>query len=174
MKKKTMSIVLAVLTAAWLAMPVSANSSWVWISESRPNDLLPFVIVGTLFIEISAIRFAAGVRSTGKIVAVTVLANLVSFAVPYLLMYIDVAAENSTVHDSNPFTLKDRMEKLPFYTVGLSFLIMTVVFELPIVYNALKKQTDNRKRLAIVIVAANVVTTVLTAVVERTFCYGSW
>ena len=36
-----------------------ANSSWVWISETRPYDVLPWVAIGTLIIEtISLIVFA--------------------------------------------------------------------------------------------------------------------
>lgn len=174
MNKKATGFVLAVLAAAWFSMPVSANSSWVWISEKRPDDLLPFVIAATLLIEITAIRFMAGIKKTVKVIAVTVLANLISFAAPYLLMYMEVASENATVKDSDPFTLEDMMIKLPFYTVGFSFLFMTVVCELPIVYNVLKKHTENKKRLAIVIIAANAATTAVTAVAERTLCYGRW
>ena len=49
-----------------------------------------------------------------------------------------------------------------------------VACEMPIVYNILKKDTEQRKKLFLVIIGSNVLTTVLTAVVERTLCYGRW
>ena len=171
-KKKTICF-LTILTLLWFSpITVSANSSWVWISKTRPYDLLPFVIAGTLLIEILAVRFVAGINNFKKIIPVTVISNLVSFAAPYLLMYITVQRENSTISDGIPFTLEDTLEKLPFYTVGLAFLFMTLACELPIVYIVLRKETEHRKKLALAIIGSNLLTTILTAVVERTLCYG--
>lgn len=45
-----------------IGMPVSANSSWVWISQTRPYDVLPWVALVT---------------------------NLLSFAAPYVLYSFD-------------------------------------------------------------------------------------
>ena len=171
-RKKPISF-LAILTLLWFSsITASANSSWVWISKTRPYDLLPFVIAGTLLIEIFAVRFVAGIKNFIKIIPVTVISNLVSFAAPYLFMFISVQRENSTISDGIPFTLEDTLEKLPFYTVGLAFLFMTLACELPIVYIVLKKETEHRKKLALAIIGSNLLTTILTAVVERTLCYG--
>ena len=171
--KKSTIFFLTILTLLWFSpITASANSSWVWISGTRPYDLLPFVIAGTLLIEIFAVRFVAGINNFKKIIPVTVLSNLVSFAAPYLLMFIIVQRENSTISDGSPYTFEDALEKWPFYTVGLVFLFMTLACELPIVYNVLKKETEHRKRLALVIIGSNFLTTVLTAIVERTMCYG--
>ena len=174
-KKKTICFS-AILTLFWFSsITAFANSSWVWISETRPDDLLPFVITGTLLIEILAVRFVAGIKKIQKVIPVTVIANLVSFAAPYFLMAMMVQMDNSTVPDGETlYTVKETLEKWPTYTVGLSFLIMTLACEMPIVYNALKKETDHHKKLALVIIGANFLTTVLTAVVERTLCYGRW
>ena len=171
--KKILICFLTILTLFWFS-PITAyaNSSWMWISKTRPYDLLPFVITGTLLIEILAVRFVAGIKRFIKIIPITVISNLVSFAVPYLLMFVTVQMENSTISDGIPYTLEDALEKWPFYTVGLTFLFMTLACELPIVYNVLKKETEHRKRLALVIIGSNLLTTVLTAVVERTLCYG--
>ena len=173
--KKIIIFFSTILTLFWFS-PITAyaNSSWVWISTTRPYDLLPFVIAGTLLIEILAVRLVAGIKNYKKTIPVTVISNLVSFAAPYLLMFITVQMENSTISDGSPFTLEDTLDKLPIYTVGLAFLFMTLACELPIVYNVLKKETDHRKRLALVIIGSNFLTTVLTAVVERTLCYGRW
>ena len=171
--KKILICFLTIMTLFWFS-PITAyaNSSWMWISKTRPYDLLPFVITGTLLIEILAVRFVAGIKRFIKIIPITVISNLVSFAVPYLLMFVTVQMENSTISDGSPYTLEDALEKLPFYTVCLTFLFMTLACELPIVYNVLKKETEHRKRLALVIIGSNLLTTVLTAVVERTLCYG--
>ncbi|MCH5263601.1 MAG: hypothetical protein J1F42_11855 [Lachnospiraceae bacterium] len=176
MKNKKIIICFStILTLLWF-FPITAfaNSSWMWISETRPDDLLPFVIAGTLLIEILAVRFVAGINNFKKIIPVTVISNLVSFVAPYLLMFITVQTENSTVSNGTLFTFKDALEKWPFYTVGLAFLIMTLACEMPIVYNVLKKETKHRKKLASVIIGSNLLTTVLTAIVERTLCYGRW
>lgn len=165
---RTASAFAASVAAFWiLAVHASANSSWVWLTESRPNDLLPFAIAGTLIAEILAVRFAAGIKKTFKVAAVTVIANLVSFAAPYLCIYINAS-------DEPDHSMRDFMNKMPFYTVGAAFLFMTLVCEIPIVYNALKKHTDSKIRLAIVIAAANIVTTAAVAVIERKLCYGQW
>ena len=176
MKNKKIIICFStMLTLFWL-FPITAyaNSSWMWISETRPYDLLPFVIAGTLLIEILAVRFVAGINNLKKIIPVTVISNLVSFAAPYLLLFITVQSENSTISDGIPYTVGYELETLPIYTVGLAFLFMTLACELPITYNVLKKETEHRKRLALVIIGSNLLTTVLTAVVERVLCYGNW
>lgn len=166
----------AILTLLCLSsITAFANSSWVWISETRPDDLLPFVIAGTLIIEILAVRCVAGIKKLRKIIPVTVIANLVSFAMPYFLVAVTVQMENETVPDGEIlYTVEEVLEKWPTYTVGLSFLIMTLACEMPIVYNVLKKETENYKKLAWVIIGSNILTTVLTAIVERTLCYGRW
>ena len=174
-KKKTISFLTILTLLCFSPITAYANSSWVWISETRPDDLLPFVIAGTLLIEILAVRFAAGINNFKKIIPVTVISNMVSFAAPYFLMYVTVQMDNSTVPNGETlYTVEDTLEKWSLYTVGLSFLIMTLACEMPIVYNVLKKETEHHKRLALVIIGSNLLTTVLTAVVERTLCYGRW
>ena len=174
--KKKVFCVLAALNFLWFSsITAFANSSWVWISETRPDDLLPFVIAGTLIIEILAVRCVAGIKKLRKIIPVTVIANLVSFAAPYFLVAVTVQMDNETVPNGETlYTVADTLEKWPTYTVGLSFLIMTLACEMPIVYNILKKDTEQRKKLFLVIIGSNLLTTVLTAVVERTLCYGRW
>ena len=174
--KKKVFCVLATLNFLWFSsITAFANSSWVWISETRPDDLLPFVIAGTLIIEILAVRCVAGIKKLRKIIPVTVIANMVSFAAPYFLVAVTVQMDNETVPNGETlYTVEEMLEKWPTYTVGLSFLIMTLACEMPIVYNILKKDTEQRKKLFLVIIGSNLLTTVLTAVVERTLCYGRW
>ena len=72
------------------------------------------------------------------------------------------------------YTLSQIIDRGPYYTVGTAFLLLTLIIELPVVYFMLKKAADSKKKLALCIVLANVVTTVLVAIVERTLCYGRW
>lgn len=153
---------LALITACMLTLTVSANSSWYWISSTRPFDLLPIVIAVTLTAETFALTRFAKVTPFGKVLCIVMLGNSLSFAAPYVFV------------DHTPYTFTQALEHVPMYTVGVAYLIATLLIELPVVYCALRKHTENRKRLIWVTVAANVVTTVFTALVERLFCRGSW
>ena len=53
--KRTNLLVLLSLTVAAVPTVVFANSSWYWISEQRPWDILPWVAMATIFIEVLAI-----------------------------------------------------------------------------------------------------------------------
>jgi len=58
-----------------MAIPVSANSSWHWISKTRPWDVLPFVIIFTLVIEILAIIRFAKIKKLLAVIFTAVLGN---------------------------------------------------------------------------------------------------
>ena len=165
MKKRFMSYVFTLLiAAALLPQPAYANSSWHWISETRPYDVLPFAICVTLLVEILAAFFAARTEALAKTVVFVLLGNLLSFAAPYLL-----AAVNSPVYD-----FRQTLTQTPFYTVGAIYLVLTLAVEIPVVYAGLKETVQSKRRLLITLAAANVVTTGVTAIVERTLCTGSW
>lgn len=63
---------------------------------------------------------------------------------------------------------------VPFYTIGVAYLIMTLICEMPLVYNVLKNKTAYKKKLAVTILATNTVTTALAVAAERTLCQGCW
>ncbi len=153
---------LTILTACMLTLTVSANSSWHWISSTRPYDLLPIVVVVTLAVETLALTRLAKVQPLSKVLCIVLLGNSLSFAAPYVFV------------NHTPYTFSQALEHVPLYTVGIAYLVATLLIELPVVYYALRKYTDNRKRLVFVTVGANVVTTLLTALAERLFCRGSW
>ena len=52
-KSKTPLRILIVIMVLMMLLPVNAfaDSSWVWISEKRPFDILPWVALGTILIE---------------------------------------------------------------------------------------------------------------------------
>ena len=52
--------------------------------------------------------------------------------------------------------------------------MLTIIIEMPIVYNALKKQVQDRKVLKVVIIVSNIITTAVVAIVERLITEGYW
>ena len=162
----SMSVISALGVSAF-PMFASANSSWVWISETRPYDILPFVIIGTLLIETVAVNLVGKVDNWYKTFFAVFVGNIISFVVPYI-------GYSNSIYAEVGYTLSQIIDRGPYYTVGTAFLLLTLIVELPIVYFLLKKDADNKKKLAFCIVLANIVTTVLVAVVERTLCYGRW
>ena len=145
----------------------SANSSWHWISETRPYDVLPVVVVLTLLLETLAINWIPRIRKAPKVFCWVLVGNLLSFAMPYLVWFILCSVDNL-------YPFREFVENMPVYTVGVSYLVMTLAVELPLVYFSLRKDAGNKRKLLLAIVGANVVTTVLTAVAERVFCAGTW
>lgn len=155
---------LCLLAVLLLCLPVTAgaNSSWFWISETRPYDVLPYVVAGTLLMETLGIWRIPGTKGLMRVFCLVCLGNLVSFAMPYLDLMFD------------PISPFDQALDSYFFTVGASYLVMTLVAEVPILYFGLRKHTAHRKRLLPAIIGCNVVTTVAVAVVERTVCQGGW
>lgn len=161
-----------VLITILFLMPhqVYANSSWGWISEKRPFDILPWVAAATILIE----AIAAGlIPKTDierrpyviKTFVIVILANLFSFVAPYLIMYASMSWYGSF----------DRvLDAAPNYMVGLAYLALTVLVELPLLYVFLGKHVSDKNRFLAIIITTNTVTTIMTAIVERVICEGSW
>ncbi len=158
------SVLYAFIFVFLFATSVSANSSWRWISQTRPHDLLPLVVMLTLVIEVVSINFIPKVNALSKTIFFVMLANVLSFAAPYLLEYVTPSL----------YTFEQTLEHSPFYIVGVVYLIITLIVEIPTVYFGLKKTSCNSKKLLFTVISANVVTTVLTAIMERTLCKGAW
>lgn len=162
------SVSTAFITAVMLfgfTLTACANSSWVWISETRPYDVLPFVAVATLIIETAAINIFLKVENWHKTFVGVLIGNLISFAVPY------IGYSNTTPY-AGYYTLGQILNRGPFYTVGGAFLLITLLVELPFMYFWLKKDVKNKRLLVIVTVLANVVTTAMVALCERLLCEG--
>jgi len=156
-----------VIIALLLLIPqaVYADSSWYWISETRPFDILPFVAIATILIEVMWIRNATRMKELGKVFFVVIVANLVSFVAPYVIEYLSMSWYGS---------IFDVIDAVPIFTVNVGFLMLTMVVEMPIVYNSLKKYVANKKMLMWHTLYANVATTVMVVIVERLICSGSW
>lgn len=168
MKKNNtlMSVTLAFIMSFGFSLMAFANSSWRWITASRPYDVLPFVIVFTLVAETYFIAFFCKIESKSRVFVPVFIGNLLSYAMPYIV-------ESQSMYGEH-YGLKHSIDHGPFYTVGTAFLIMTLVAELPVVYLMLKKKAEDKRVLAISIVIINVITTVAVALVERLLCRGEW
>lgn len=163
-------IALLSLCMACLPSAALANSSWRWFTKTRPHDLLPAAIAVTIAIEICLLVRFSGVKS-GKWAAGSVIAaNLVSFLVPWALEYEEYLYSGWSMY----MGFDAFLSKTPHYQVTILFLLMTLLFELPVLYLLLRKCAQNKKRLMLTAAGANALTTLICAVMERTLCRGQW
>jgi len=146
-------------------MTAYANTSWHWLTESKPFDILPYVVVLTLMIEFVAIGKLNSINSSMKLFLVICLANLASFILPYSVYLLPSATG---------YTFQMSISYLPLYIVGFGYLLLTLMAEVPIVYFSFRKNVLNRKKLLISIIAVNATTTLFVAIIERVFIKGSW
>ena len=99
-----------------------ANSSWQWISETKPFDLLPIVAIATIFIETAAINWGGNVHRLYKVFGINILANMVSFFIPYLLNWAD------QVTHMKYHVFSDMIQYDHIYTVGTYYFILELWF----------------------------------------------
>ena len=163
-KRITRVIVITCFVLLIIPQAVFADSSWCWLTDTRPFDILPPVALATIVIEVLAIWL---IPNTGKLMntaVAVILANAASFLLPYALLL------NDPVYPK----FDDMLNAGPNYIVGAGFVILTLVLEIPIVYNLLKKHVDSKKKLLWSIVGSNIVTTAMVAVIERMVTDGYW
>ena len=53
-------------------------------------------------------------------------------------------------------------------------LLLTIIIEMPIVYNVLKSNVQSKRMLQITIIVSNIITTAGVAVIERLITEGHW
>ena len=157
-------IALSCLMLLILAQAVLADSSWCWLTDTRPFDILPPVALATIVIEVLAIWLIPNTGKLMKTAVAVILANAASFLLPYALLL------NDPVYPK----FDDMLNAGPNYIVGAGFVILTLVLEIPIVYNLLKKHVDSKKKLLWSIIGSNIVTTAMVAVIERMVTDGYW
>ena len=152
----------------------SANSSWIWLTNVKPSMVFPIAILVTIIIEVFTIKHFGKVKSSWlRVVGIVLSANLVSFLVPYFIRFF---TGYLPLMGFSLESLQLTFNGGPFYIVLLGYLLLTIVFEIPIVYWGLRKnilsERSSKIRLVITIVVANVITTVLVAISERIFSHG--
>ena len=141
-----------------------ADSSWRWLTDYRPFDILPPVALATVVIEVLSVWL---IPHTGKLIktaVVVILANAASFLLPYALLLGDPVYPR----------FDDVLNAGPNYIVGFGFVVLTLLIEIPVIYNLLKKHVDSKKKLLWVVVGSNIVTTAMVAVIERMVTDGYW
>ena len=76
-KSKTPLRILIVIMVLMMLLPVNAfaDSSWVWISEKRPFDILPWVALGTILIEWLSIWLIPKTGHSLKVLGIVMIAN---------------------------------------------------------------------------------------------------
>jgi hypothetical protein len=168
MKSAFQRIVICTI-AAVILLPASAyaNSSWHWVTVS-PMTVFPLAVLFTLSVEVLAVKKFAKVDNTKRAILVIGLANLLSFLAPYL----ERAYRFMAV--TGGFYLSAAFNKGPYYIIFAGSLLLTVIVELPVVYFLLRKNTENQRKLILSIIASNIVTTIIVAVLERLICIGQW
>lgn len=157
-------VVAAIICIALIPAAAYADSSWLWLTDYRPFDILPPVALATIVIEVLAIWL---IPHTGKLIKTAVaviLANAASFLLPYAILL-----DDPVYHDFDRV-----LDAGPNYIVGIGFLMLTFMIEIPIVYNLLKKHVESRRKLLWTIVGSNIITTVMVAIVERVVTDGYW
>ena len=165
MKKRiTRVIVITCFVLLIIPQAVFADSSWCWLTDTRPFDILPPVALATIVIEVLAIWLIPNTGKLMKTAVAVILANAASFLLPYALLL------NDPVYPK----FDDMLNAGPNYIVGAGFVILTLVLEIPIVYNLLKKHVDSKKKLLWSIIGSNIVTTAMVAVIERMVTDGYW
>lgn len=156
-----------ILALLLLTSRAQANSSWQWLTTS-PLPVFPFAVIGTLLIEFYAIKKIVGIDRTNKVLFTVAVANIFSFLAPYIIRAFQM------IPIQGAFSLVASFEGGPFFMVAVGYLILTLIIEVPVVYLLLSRVTTLKKKLAITIIGANIVTTGLVAVVERLICVGQW
>lgn len=169
-KKHQATIIFATLLVFCTIIPAYANSSWHWVTKT-PLTVLPWAVGITLLTEITVICKINKITKPIKAATIIILANLASFLAPYAF----IGTSPILFEDLNFFELiNNHVNKFPFYIVGVAFLILTLVIEIPVVYSFLKNNVSNKKRLLVSIISVNIATTLAVAIIERVFCKGSW
>ena len=147
-KSKTPLRILIVIMVLMMLLPVNAfaDSSWVWISEKRPFDILPWVALGTILIEWLCICFIPKTGHAFKVLGIVMVANAASFLLPYAFLKADLSWYGTFEHI---------LDSGPHYIVSGVFLLITLLVEMPIVYNVLKSKVQDKRVLQLTIIVSN-------------------
>ena len=157
----------AVIFIISISTPITAlaNSSWYWFGNIRPVYILPVIAVITITVEALAINYFGKINMPQKTVLIVISANLLSFACPYII---------NCFWQTPNYPLDMLIENTPSYTVTSVFLIMTLAVEVPVVYMALRKNSESKRNLIASVILSNTVTTLLAAAAERIICRGTY
>jgi hypothetical protein len=142
---------------------VFANSSWGWIAETRPYDVLPYVIVITLAIETWAINKIPKIGKPFKVFCIVTIANLLSFAAPYLFWY-------SAAVSDQLYTFSETLENMPVYIVGIAYLFITLALKFRLYTMLLYKVYKIKSCCLGPLSELMYITTIMLLFIERIIC----
>ena len=168
MEKSKPALRISIMIMALMVLfPVNAfaDSSWVWISEKRPFDILPWVAMGTILIEWLSIWLIPRTGHAFQVLGIVMVANAASFLLPYAFLKADLSWYGTFEHI---------LDSGPHYIVSGVFLLLTLLVEMPIVYNVLKSKVQDKKKLQLTIIISNMITTAGVAIIERLITEGYW
>lgn len=168
MKKSLFYFLFIIIFMQILSLNVFADSSWHWITDIHPRVIFPIAVIATLLCEFFGVTLICKIKKWWKVFLIIIVANLASFLFPCLFFVIFSPygdfASSIKAFDSN----------YPSYIIEPFYLFLTLIIEVPIVYFTLKNECTNRKKLLITVIAVNIFTTAMIAIIERIFCVGSW
>ena len=178
MKKNAIVLLFIVLCILLISSVAYANSSWIWLTFLMPYNILPYAAVLTIALETFLICKFNHIKQTLKALIVICVANLTSFLLPYIYL-INSSSYNGVLYELDSITsamraVERNVMHWPFYNVGIIFLLLTLVIEVPMVYFLIKKEDMNKKKFITSIILINILTTILVALVERILCRGIW
>ena len=154
---------------------IYANSSWNWFTKN-PITILPWIILSTILIEITFICMLNKINKLKNIIItsiVIIIANLISFILPYIFLgFIEDVYEGMGLGFFELINIW--LDKSPVYIISIGYLIITLVLEMPFIYIIISKIASDRKKLLYSVFLANVITTILTTIIERILYRGSW
>lgn len=168
-EKSAVTAALVLLLLPLFHSAALANSSWVWISETRPVDVLPWVALATVLIEAVWIGRCLDRTLRPRAFLAVCAANLLSFLLPYLIG----SVESFSMGYSFLEGLRKHADHWPSWIVGGGYLALTVLTE-SFVYFLFEKKTERPKQLLKAFLFSNIATTALTFAAERLLCRGHW
>lgn len=150
----------ALLLCAFPLFAKAENYSWIWTTDRQPFSFLLAFALGALALEtLLLLTIAPGQKKT-KVFGVLCLGNLVTFLLPYLLRYLGEVYVITSPSDH--------------YVVGVLFLVVLLVLEVPVEYNLLHRDDSPNPRLLAGLLVANAVSTAGIALLERLAFHGYW
>ncbi|KMK75841.1 hypothetical protein [Alkalihalobacillus pseudalcaliphilus] len=151
---------------------VLANSSWQWLMGS-PKEILLLAILFTLLVEIGFILIFLRNEQI-KVISIVILvvsgANLLSFIGPYIFRTLSFMDFTRNWAEAWSYSFMSG----PYYIILMGYLLLTIVIEVPLVYQFLKQQTKNEKGLLVILITINIITTLIVSIIERLIYQGSW
>jgi len=177
-RKSVISLITGVFILLFLPTAAYATPSWIWLTMT-PLNILPYAAIATILIETFIICKFNSINKSKNIAFAFLficLANLLSFILPYSTLASGYAGITYEHHSFAGIieAIEFGVGAFPYYIVGGFFLFLTLVVEIPVVYASLRGKVANAKRLIIVTLCANTLTTVIIAVIERILCRGHW